>query len=192
MIDLIFDTETTGIKAPDFTPEIVQIAAILQDRETRRVYHEFCMMVTPKSIIPEPAAEIHGITTEMARDHGFSQAEAEGLFIMLLADADRLVAHNIAFDVEMLKDNWPDAWALAMEKEHYDTMHELTPVMKLPKTGENHFHDDKYPDFKAPRLQEAHLYFFGTKFPNAHDAMIDTRACRNVYFAHLDTEKNKQ
>jgi DNA polymerase-3 subunit epsilon len=133
MIDLIFDTETTGIKAPDFTPEIVQIAAILQNRETRRVYHEFCMMVTPKSIIPETVAEIHGITTEMARDHGFSQAEAEGLFIMLLADADRLVAHNIAFDVEMLKDNWPDASALAMEKEHYDTMHELTPVMKLPK-----------------------------------------------------------
>jgi DNA polymerase-3 subunit epsilon len=192
MIDLIFDTETTGIKAPDFTPEIVQIAAILQNRETRRVYHEFCMMVTPKSIIPETVAEIHGITTEMARDHGFSQAEAEGLFIMLLADADRLVAHNIAFDVEMLKDNWPDAWALAMEKEHYDTMHELTPVMKLPKTGENHYHDDKYPNFKAPRLQEAHVYFFGTKFPNAHDAMIDTRACRNVYFAHLDTEKNEQ
>ncbi len=183
MIDLYFDTETTGFKREDFTPEIVQIAAILQDGKNGRILAEINLIVTPHSYIPDEVAAIHGITTDIARDYGFDQHEAQSLFYRLLQRCDRLVAHNIEFDLEMVHDNWFEAWLLTEEKQKFDTMRELTPIMKLPKDGKNHYHDDKYPEWKAPRLQEAYEYFYGNRFENAHDAMADVRALRMVHMA---------
>lgn len=186
MIALFFDTETTGIPREDFTPEIVQIAAIVQDTETRRILHELSLIVTPTGVIPDEVANLHGITTEFAREVGISQADAHGMFVELIERSEMIVAHNITFDMEMLEINWHGAWIKATEREAFDTMRELTPIMKLPKTGENHFHDSQNPEYKAPRLQEAYEYFFGKRFDGAHDAMVDVRACRDVYFAMHD------
>lgn len=184
MIALFFDTETTGFKREDFTPEIVQIAAILQDTATLRPIHEISVIVQPRGHIPDETTAIHGISTELARTYGLEQLEAESLFYHLAEHADTIVAHNIEFDMQMLKDNWPETHRLIeAEKQTYCTMRELTPIMKLPKTGENHYHDDKYPEWKAPKLQEAYQHFYGKPFEGAHDAMVDTRALRDVYFA---------
>jgi DNA polymerase-3 subunit epsilon len=126
---------------------------------------------------------IHGITTELAQEYGIAQSDAQYLFLSLIQRCDVLVAHNIDFDMEMVQLNWLGAWTIAQNKQQFCTMRELTPIMKLPKNGKNHYHDNKYPDFKAPRLQEAYTYFFHKEFTNAHDAMADVRACRDVYFA---------
>lgn len=190
MIDLFFDTETTGFKREDFTPEIVQIAAILQDEDTRRVLASINLIVTPNGIIPDEVASIHGITTELARQYGFDQHAAESLFFQLVERCDRVVAHNIDFDLEMVRDNWPQTAQLIEEKQMYCTMREATPILKLPKKEGSSYHDDKYPDFKAPRLAEAHQVLCGAGFANAHDAMADTEACRDVYFAIQGVTQN--
>lgn len=190
MIGLFFDTETTGFTKPGFEPEIVQFAAILQDTACERPISEVSLIVEPHGIIPAEATAIHGITTELAKNYGIGNVAADTLFCDLLAAADVLVAHNIEFDLEMVKLNWPGAGDMLSARSRlrskialFDTMHELTPIMKMPKTGENHYHDDKYPEWKAPKLQEAYQHFYGKPFEGAHDAMTDTRALRDVYFA---------
>jgi DNA polymerase-3 subunit epsilon len=179
MIALFFDTETTGFPREDFTPEIVQIAAIVQDTESLRVLHELNLIVTPHGIVPDDIAAIHGITTELARKVGVHYGEAHGMFVELLEKADMVVAHNLEFDMQMLELNWTSAFFKASECLQYCTMRESIDIVALPP-GE--YHKVDYSKHKPPKLREAYEFFTGQSLQNAHDAMADVRACRDVYF----------
>ena len=39
---------------------------------------------------------------------------------------------------------------------------------------------------KTPKLVEAYTHFFGKSFANAHSAMADVRACKEVFFRLKD------
>lgn len=176
MIVLFFDTETTGFKHGDFVPEIVQIGAVVQDSETRRVMAELNVIVTPKNPIPEEVSKIHGITDELAEKYGVASLAAENMFGLMVQMSDVIVAHNIAFDLGIIRDAWPMAYGLLQNKEQFCTMIRSTTIVGIRKThgGGNKF----------PKLIEAYAHFFnGQTFDNAHDAMADVRACRDVYFA---------
>lgn len=191
MIALFFDTETTGFKSAEFTPEIVQIAAILQDTDNMQELAKISLIVEPHGVIPEHAAEIHGITTEFARSFGVPKLQAQAVFTTLLQRCDMLVAHNIEFDLQMLECDWQAAWYFAIEKLHYCTMRSTLPILKLPKKKNgNAFHNSLDSNYKAPKLVEAHQYFFGTPIEGAHNALVDAEACRNIYFATRDLERS--
>ena len=61
------------------------------------------------------------------------------------------------------------------------TKEAATPVLKLPPTpkmvraGRTHF--------KSPNLAECVRHFFDEDLLGAHDAMVDVRVCKRVYFA---------
>jgi DNA polymerase-3 subunit epsilon len=40
--------------------------------------------------------------------------------------------------------------------------------------------------FKQATLSEAYEFFTGKKLEGAHDAMVDVRACMEVYFSCID------
>lgn len=180
MIALFFDTETTGFKSKTFTPEIVQIGALLQDTETKRVLAELNVIVAVKEPIPEVVSNIHGITDELARLYGVAGKEAELMFETLVNMADVVVAHNIDFDMGIIRDTWPIAFATLETKDQFCTMREATNVIQLPP---GNYHGSRYSKYKPPKLIEAYRHFFDADFDNAHDAMADVRACRDVYFA---------
>lgn len=185
MIALFFDTETTGFPSPDFTPEIVQVGAILQDTETKRVYSELNLVVRPNEPIPEEVSKIHGITSEIALVFGINKDVADNMFALLAAKAEVLVAHNIAFDVDIVNGAWEISRGIVADKEQVCTMRSLIEVMKLPRNG-NAFHNSFSSQYKAPKLIEAYRHYFGKDFDGAHDAMADVRACRDVYFAMIE------
>lgn len=181
MIALFFDTETTGFKSSSFTPEIVQIGALLQDTETKRVLAELNVIVLAQEPIPERVSEIHGINDELNGLFGIDSKVAEGMFTLMVQMADILVAHNIAFDVEIIREPWPAAFRALSEKLLYCTMLSSKPVLGIPaKSG----------GLKNPKLAEAYRHFFEVDFENAHDAMADVRACRDVYFALMGSEQH--
>jgi DNA polymerase-3 subunit epsilon len=181
VIALIFDTETTGFKSSTFTPEIVQIGALVQDTDTKRVLAELNVIVTAKNPIPPRVSEIHGITDELNALYGIDSRGAESMFGLLAQMSDTIVAHNIVFDMGIIKDAWPVAYGILSSKVGFCTMVESESIVGL---AGSHAGGTKY-----PKLIEAYRHFYGKDFDNAHDAMADVRACRDVYFALLEANK---
>lgn len=183
---LYFDTETSGkadFKASPLAlhqPRIVQLGAVLEDNDGKEV-SSINLIATPDGFeIPEEASAIHGITQMQAVLFGISIRRMMLLFKEFWAMADRVVAHNIDFDLFMLDIEFS---RLGMPKygdpkDIFCTMKLMTPICKLPKTYKSRDPDDPY---KWPNMQEAHLHATGANFDGGHDAMADVRACGRVF-----------
>lgn len=183
-ITLFFDTETTGIWQNGLDPlnpnqpHMVQLGAVLRDAHGK-IYAELDTIVFPEIDIPSDAARIHGITTEIADRFGVSRKNACLLFNDMVSLADRVVAHNLDFDKKIMK----RAFLLESlnidpfdKKEEICTMLSAIDVCRIP--FKNGFRKS---GFKWPSLNEAHMYFTNTPVENAHNAMVDVKACINVY-----------
>lgn len=180
MIALFFDTETTGFINPKNPAEIVQIAAILEDTETRRVLNQINLIVKPSKPIPQEVIDIHGITDELAARHGVRPEIADNMLALLAAQADRIVAHNIGFDVPMVKHAWTISGPIMETKKQYCTMRNCSDYPEIP-----HKHAGRS---QFTKLADAYQYFFGEGFGDAHNAMADTLACQRLYYRLLEDE----
>jgi DNA polymerase-3 subunit epsilon len=190
---LFYDTETTGL--PLFNdpsedprqPHIVQLGACLVDLDARKEHASLDLVIKPEGwTVPDDVAAIHGITTEHALSVGVPASLAFGLLMELWAAADVRIAHNEQFDARLVRiglmrhdtreeaDRWKDGKAQC-------TQLLSTPILKLPPTarmiaaGRRHH--------KSANLGEAYRHFTGRELEGAHSAMVDVRACMDVYFA---------
>lgn len=196
---LFFDTETTGFlvnEAYDHPrqPHIVQIAALLVDSETRETLEKISLITKPDGwIIPEVAIAVHGITMERAYAEGKSEKFILNKFIQLWHKAKFRVAHNEQFDAQIVR-------VAQMRFKYDETSLELwrtgksectqtlaTPILKLPPTANMIKAGFNKP--KSPKLEEAHSALLGYNFENPHDALADTIACKDIYFALLDLKE---
>ena len=159
-IYLFFDTETTGIpndyNAPssdtDNWPRLVQLAWILEDETGTRIQSRNYIVRPEGFEIPEEAAKIHGINTELADNEGFDLYEVINEFIEDLNVATNVVGHNVAFDkkilgAEMIRLDMKDELE---KKKSYCTMQSSIDFCKIP---------GKY-GFKYPKLQELYRKLF--------------------------------
>jgi DNA polymerase III epsilon subunit-like protein len=186
---LFFDTETTGLAKfnlpEDSTeqPRLVQLAFI-KTEDDGTIIHEGCFIIKPDGFeIPTFASDVHGITTEYAIEKGTLSENVLSLFEGMFAGVTKLIAHNIKFDrciiISELKRYVGYRHPIWQNKD-FCTMLESTPICRIkgPK------------GYKWPKLQEAYTYFFGHPFDNAHDALADVKACKDVYFA-IQKHNNK-
>lgn len=173
---LIFDTETAGIcdhKTTDHEkqPHPVQLACILVQGDN--VVNMASVIINPEVKIPATASAVHGITNDVADNVGIGLRAAAGLFINFLNRADRIVAHNIDFDIivteALLARQLPD-YDLSTYRQlpRICTMLSSTELCKLP---------GKY-GYKWPKLEEAYKLLVDPEgFEGAHDALADVKAC---------------
>lgn len=179
---LFLDTETTGFPNLNLSPRdpaqgrVCQIALILAN-ETGRNIAEFTSLISPDGwAIQSGAQGVHGITDDLCEKYGVKSRTAFQLFQRLADKVDIVVAHNLDFDLKMLKME-AAAHDLAMPtfKEQYCTMKEATPLCKLPKA--------RGAGYKWPKLSEALPLLCGRELgDDAHDAMADTRGCKDLFF----------
>lgn len=199
---LFYDTETTGL--PLFRepsehpnqPHIVQLAACLVDLDTRNTISSMDVVIRPNGwIIPDDVAAVHGITTEHAEAVGIEEKTAIDMFMALWAGPGRLrIAHNEQFDARILRialkrfydkpdhllpisDTWKEGIADCTAKLATPIC-QIPPTAKMLKAGFN--------KFKTANLSEAYRHFTGRELENAHSAIADVMACRDVYFAIQD------
>lgn len=181
MIDLVFDTETTGFAlfkeshTNERQPHLVQLAARLVEGD--ELHGAFQCVVNGTVKCDEGATKTHGITEEKRRRVGVEPIEAVGMFVSFVGRADRIVAHNIAFDMLIMKAAYyraglHDLMKVLEAKPYICTMRELTPIMKIPSARGG---------YKWPKLIEAYKELVDPAgFSGAHDAMVDVIACEKV------------
>lgn len=182
MYYLVFDTETTGLpknyQAPlddfDNWPRLVQVAWQFYDGDGN-LWEEESLIIKPEGfIIPEEAAKIHRISQERAMIEGVSLNEALRKFAEAISRANFLVAHNIDFDKKIIGSEFLRNLVenQLTETEKICTMKLGVDICRLPgRVG-----------FKWPNLNELHLCLFQENFIDAHDALIDVRACARCFF----------
>lgn len=195
---LFYDTETTGL--PLFSepsedprqPHIVQLGAALVDLDTRMVLSSLDVIVKPDGWeIPAEVSAIHGITTEIALDVGVPEADAVGMLMAMWDQAACRIGHNEQFDARIVRialmRHFPTAENEAVVADQWKagkaecTQRIATPILKLPPTEK--MKRAGFLKHKSANLSEAYLHFTGKPLDGAHSAMVDVRACIDVYFA---------
>lgn len=179
---LFFDTETTGLpiswNAPisEFSnwPRVVQIAWAHYDEKGKEIKTKSYIIKPENFFIPIESARVHGITTEIANEKGIELKAALNEFARAIKDAQFLIAHNMNFDekivgVEYLRKNMKNNLQFIKK---ICTMESSVDFCKIPG-------NDKY---KFPKLDELYFKLFNTHFSNAHNALVDVRACAKCFF----------
>lgn len=183
MKTLVFDTETTGFpnkQAPlddESQPHLIQIAALLTEGD--EILSKFETIIHCPIEPSEGAFKVHGISKQKSWDEGVSLAAALAAFDDLLTDCERLVAHNMAFDLQILRIAYARSGSTSNTVgEHFCspslgkvpkacTMRTITPIMR--RLGKRWTLDSSY----------RHLVD-SEGFSGAHDAGADTMACFKV------------
>ncbi len=188
MIIMPFDTETNSI--PDWNmpsenpnqPHMVQLAAALVDSVTGDVLEKIDVIIKPEGWeITQETIDIHGITMERAMAEGIPEVSALHMLMVMWRKCHKRTAFNTTFDnrivriaqkryfqkdsdthMELMR-SWQEDKAL-----YYCTMQGARKAMGMKK---------------PPTLSEAYLHFTGKEHVNAHQAMADTMACLEIYFA---------
>lgn len=189
---LFFDTETTGMvdhHAPakdQGQPGVVQLAALLTGDDGDERAH-INLIVQPGVPISPGAARVHGITDKMAANWGVQPQTAFSVFYEMALRADLLIAHNIDFDIKVMMaagyraSRAEDAETLG-KMPSYCTMKTATDVVQMP--------GHRRGIYKWPKLEECISHFFDEKLAGAHDALVDIRACKRVFFALRGAEQS--
>lgn len=177
---LFFDTETTGIPERGMTwdkdykdyPHIVSMAWM------RGGIAEYYIVRPEGWEIPDVAVEVHGITTDFAREKGHRFIYVMERFLMAASKAGLLCGHNVHFDTGMVKAN-----ILRELGQAYYLSHCVTDILDKGKRIDTMRPAMKWVGartaagrLKFPNLGELYARCFpGESFP-AHDSLADTQA----------------
>jgi DNA polymerase-3 subunit epsilon len=179
---LFFDTETAGLpndyNAPvsdsENWPRLVQLAWILADADGREI-RKCEMIVRPDGFeIPASATEVHGITTERAREEGVALGAVLQTFESDFHRAHTLVGHNYSFDRSIVSAEFHRIGRddLFKGKRARCTMRQTATWCGIP---------GRYGP-KWPSLQELHDKLFGLGFIGSHAAGADVAATAKCFF----------
>jgi len=184
---LIFDTETSDLpnfKLPADDPaqaRIVQLGAMLCDGDDFAPVAELNTIIKPDGwTIAEGAQKVHGISLERAMDEGRPIADVIEEFDALFDRTDVLVGFNIRFDNKLVRGarrrlERPDRFG---ERPEVDVMRLCTRICNIPPTAAMMRAGINYA--KSPKLEEAFRIMLEREMPDAHDAMGDVRATRDL------------
>lgn len=170
---LIFDTETTDLRAP----RLVQLAWQLHDTRGALQNHAAHIVRPEGFTIPPEATKIHGISTQRAKEEGIPLTEVLDCFESSVQQAQCLVAHNIHYDKRVLLDEYErlgkrcHLQAISV----CDTMLGSRAYAAMPGAR----------GYKWPRLVELYKRLFNKSFPSAHNAAFDVAATGACFFELL-------
>jgi DNA polymerase III subunit epsilon len=186
MKNLFFDTETSGLpnkykahySETENWPRIVQLSWLIADSEGA-VLSEADYIIKVDFEIPKEASRIHGITNAVAEKKGVLINEVLKAFLTDIDKIDRLICHNVAFDLPVLQSElYRGGHRHEITTPNFCTMQNSTNYCRLPGNR----------GYKWPRLDELYRFCFGKQINNAHNAKADVRATYEIFY-HLKKEK---
>ncbi|MDO5049868.1 MAG: exonuclease domain-containing protein [Actinomycetaceae bacterium] len=162
-----FDTETTGL-IPG-SSRLVTASIIFRNEDGDRVTN---WLADPEVQIPESAQQIHGISTEYAREHGRPSIEVVEEVAVILADAMRsgvpIVAFNAGYDFGIMEGELDRLGLPTLASRLGDVRPVIDPLVldrALVKKRRG-----------KRRLADLMAVYGVTADDSLHDAEVDTRA----------------
>ncbi len=181
---LHYDLETTGFISRKIAlsdprqPRIVQLAAILDYPDGREAMRLDVIVACEN--VPDEAAKVHGITTDIAKKLGVNESTAIELFLDMVEVAETVVGQNIkGFDNDLMTGAARrvvsnEAFSPFVGKNIFDTMLAGQAICRIPWRGGG---------YKKPNLGELHRHLFdGQDFAGAHTAISDVLAARRCFY----------
>ena len=164
MKTIFFDTETTGLNCA--TCQIIELAMIVV--EDGYIVEEYDKFVKTDERLPLNITQITGITDDMLKEEGVSEAEIAEDLKNRMTPGTLMVAHNCQFDLSfvyyLLKRHYPDgADGIVRNVDWLDTLTVVKDRMEYPH-----------------RLNNV-VKHYGLEKVNFHRAIDDTRALYQVY-----------
>ena len=192
MLILFFDTETTGLplsrraspQQSHLWPSVVQLSFILYDVSNQvSVDSQDMIIKLPRdAALPKESIAIHGITRARLNTKGIPISVALDAFEAAVAKADLVVAHNLEFDLNVLKaELWRARRSLEFQPpigraRQFCTMVATKKLCNLKAKSKDGRQYVKY-----PKLEELHRHMFGVEHGHMHDAMGDVLAGLRCY-----------
>lgn len=214
----VFDVETTGLPDPvtrykasalnhHLWPNILQLAYVIVDTDECRVldWASYLIRIPDDIIIPEESSKVHGITKEQCKELGWDIRAVLVTFMYALehCNVSKIVAHNIDFDINMVKaecyrfiekqkewstKNFPHKKDTAFIEIYTGFTTRLNNINKFCTMKNNkdrceivRYWDDGTKYNKFPSLIELYQYLFNETPSNLHDAMMDVFVCLKCY-----------
>jgi len=163
---LFLDFETGGLSARHH--DIVEAAYILTDPTGRSVMDEWSSKVVPNRPVEPGAAKVNGYNAEKWAAEGAISVDAAMVKILGAARDSMLACHNVPFDKSFLDaamaaraQRWPGSY------HSIDTCSLAIPLLKAGLV----------PNIKLTTLTA----YFDIEHAEAHSALSDARACRQVF-----------
>lgn len=191
---LFYDVETTGFARFELPcddpaqPRLVEIAALLTDDKGNAQQTLHARILPDGWTVPDGAARVHGLTTEILEKTGMLIDQVIALFNSFRERATLCVAHNMEFDEFVVRGELRRLCLPELDVPGFCTMKAATDIVNLAPTGAMLATGRHHA--KAPNLGEAYEFFTGDRLVNAHTALADTKACRRVYFGILEHQKD--
>lgn len=193
---LFLDTETTGL--PDThnlrwgvypyyknldkysNARIVQFSMLITDKQFK--FEDVKDYIIKREGFDITNEKFHGITNNISDNTGVSfDTVAVEIFYEQLKKVSHIIAHNVAFDVGVIKSE------LYRRNLHYIideldkktllcTMKHMKPILKII---------NQYGNYKNPSLNEIYKYNFNKDVENAHNSLYDVynlhKVVRHMY-----------
>lgn len=203
---LFFDLETTGLPCTKkgnkynryYHPSelnnydssrMVSIAWQIYDIDTHNKLSEQNHIVYPDNFISSSRAlEVHGITTEIAKEQGKNAKDIFELFKKDLKENLNIISgFNVQFDYNVFLS---ECYRYG-EVELINSFNKI-PVICTQQIASKKLENEKYCRYKFyPRLEEVYRFIFkDNKFNTSHDALDDTQRCADIYFKLKDYNKH--
>lgn len=168
---LFLDFETGGLHPSTHDP--VEVAVVLTDPSGRTVLAEYEAKVIPTRPVDPKAAAVNGYSMEKWSAANAIPLEQALVKVLGLARDAMLTCHNTPFDKSFLE------YAIAKHQMRWPSTYHSNDTMALAAPLRNMGLVDNV------RLETLASYF-GIAHDNAHTAMSDVRACREVYLRLME------
>ena len=173
MLEVILDTETTGLSA-EKDHRIVEIGCIELDNQipTQRVFHKY---LNPERKVSEDAYKVHGYSDEFLSNKKIFSEIAED-FLNFIKDK-KIIIHNASFDLGFLDG---ELGAIQKEKINKNLIIDSLDVARNKFPGLSNSLDSLCKRFNVDLSRR-------TK----HNALLDCELLREVYINLLDAKEPK-
>lgn len=187
-----FDTETTGLPKPGRPlfeqPHICEMAFGQFELGTGRCVACYSSLIALAGwTVPDDAARIHGITTDLCYEFGLDIGGALAEFYAFCSGAEFIVAHNMKFDFMMHAHECERAGIKDSPFRYSNarcTMELAKPICRIPPT--DRMIRAGISGFKPPSLAEACRSVLGREPSGAHSAFFDMIDCAELFYKLKD------